>query len=291
MDIIAQQLAKRSKAKLLQLNSRLGSGVKATFPNVKNRIEAIESIQVGNNNASYRIPLSELYQKESMTYRIENAVELQGISFEGNTPTASIKIDTGEGYIQAIPESVLQNKFSKTLKIQADMTTQDLSGILIIKYKQKPLSDMVSEMEANTSINLAKHNLRVSTLLNKSRYKLTSSVIDSFSDASGVDSTWSTGITVVNSQKKVIVNAGSLNGELYTPSERLTIQPRMLLISYVSNIANIKFYASRDDGMNWINLNSDTLMSLSFLPTGKSLKIKATIPAGTELYGLAYSWE
>lgn len=49
------------------------------------------------------------------------------------------------------------------------------------------LYNRVSEVSAHTAINLNKHNLRLTSLLNQSRYKLTDMLIDDFSNDSGID--------------------------------------------------------------------------------------------------------
>lgn len=45
----------------------------------------------------------------------------------------------------------------------------------------------VGEVSAHTAINLNKHNLRVSSLINQARYKLTDMIVDDLEDDSGID--------------------------------------------------------------------------------------------------------
>jgi hypothetical protein len=51
-----------------------------------------------------------------------------------------------------------------------------------------------------------------------------------------------------------------------------------------------KLYVSRDDGVNWKEVQPDTLTSLEDLPEGNKLRVKAVLSNGQELHALSYSW-
>jgi alpha-tubulin suppressor-like RCC1 family protein len=50
------------------------------------------------------------------------------------------------------------------------------------------------------------------------------------------------------------------------------------------------YYVSRDDGITWKEVEPDQLVSLTDLPEGNKIKVKAVLSNGLELHGISYSW-
>lgn len=103
------------------------------------------------------------------------------------------------------------------------------------KDPQVALFNRVSLMESNTAINLNKHNLHVSGLLNKNRYQMTDLITDDFGDDTGIDQTQSTGYAYDATNKKVTIASGETQAEVVTISESLTDVPQMIILSQLSN--------------------------------------------------------
>lgn len=65
------------------------------------------------------------------------------------------------------------------------------------------LFNRVSKVSENTTINLNKHNLRVGSLINHTRYKLSDMVVDDFEDDSGIDYEQSSNIAFDQNKKAI----------------------------------------------------------------------------------------
>lgn len=73
------------------------------------------------------------------------------------------------------------------------------------KDPEVELLNMVSDVSKHTMINLNKHNLRVNSLLNHTRYQLTDMIVDDFQDDSGIDKEKSKNIKhILNSENNFI---------------------------------------------------------------------------------------
>ena len=97
------------------------------------------------------------------------------------------------------------------------------------------LYNRVSEVEANTAINLNKHNLHINSILNKNKYGLTDLVFDDFGDDSGIDYSKSTGHEFDSVGRKVKIASGQTQAEVVTTAEETTAVPRMITVSQAFN--------------------------------------------------------
>jgi F5/8 type C domain len=97
------------------------------------------------------------------------------------------------------------------------------------------LYNRVSEVEANTAINLNKHNLHVNSVLNKNKYGLTDLAFDDFGDDRGIDHSKSTGYEFDSVGRKVKIANGQTQAEVVTTAEDTTVVPRMITVSQAFN--------------------------------------------------------
>ena len=97
------------------------------------------------------------------------------------------------------------------------------------------LYNRVSEVEANTAINLNKHNLHIKSILNKNKYGLTDLVFDDFGDDSGIDHSKSTGYEFDSVGRKVKIADGQTQAEIVTTAEETNVVPRMITVSQAFN--------------------------------------------------------
>jgi len=160
--------------------------------------------------------------------------------------------------------------------------------------KQDPhitLFNRVSDVEANINVNLNKHNLHVNSILNKSRFGLTDLIFDDFEDDSGIDASLSHGYAYDATNKLFTIASGSTIAEIVTIAENVATTPHMMTVSQAfKKPEEPNLYVSRDDGVTWKQVASDTLISLDDLPKGNKIRVKAVLQNGQELHGLSYSW-
>ena len=97
------------------------------------------------------------------------------------------------------------------------------------------LYNRVSEVEANTAINLNKHNLHINSILNKNKYGLTDLAFDDFGDDSGIDHSKSTGYEFDSVGRKVKIASGQTQAEVVTTAEETNVVPRMITVSQAFN--------------------------------------------------------
>jgi hypothetical protein len=97
------------------------------------------------------------------------------------------------------------------------------------------LYNRVSEVEANTAINLNKHNLHINSVLNKDKYGLTDLAFDDFGDDSGIDHSKSTGHQFDSAGRKVKIASGQTQAEVVTTAEETNVVPRMITVSQAFN--------------------------------------------------------
>lgn len=97
------------------------------------------------------------------------------------------------------------------------------------------LYNRVSEVEANTAINLNKHNLHINSILNKNKYGLTDLAFDDFGDDSGIDHSKSMGHQFDEAGRKVKIASGQTRAEVVTTAEETNVVPRMITVSQTFN--------------------------------------------------------
>lgn len=97
------------------------------------------------------------------------------------------------------------------------------------------LKKHVSDLEASTAINLNKHNLRVSSLLNQNKYRLKDMIFDDFADALGIDSTKSSNYVLDAAGKKIKQVNASLNSEVVMVNETVQEVPQKVAVSLTFN--------------------------------------------------------
>jgi hypothetical protein len=93
------------------------------------------------------------------------------------------------------------------------------------------LFNRVGEVEANTTANLNKHNLRMNAVVNKNRYNMSDLAFDDFGDSTGIDAAKSTGHLFDAAGKKVKINTGQTQAEVVTTAEVLTVDPQMVVVA------------------------------------------------------------
>lgn len=98
------------------------------------------------------------------------------------------------------------------------------------------LNKRVSALEANTAVNLNKHNLKVKAITQHDKFKMNELVYDDLADASGIDATKSRGHAHDPQGKKFQVAAGQANAEVVTVAE--PVSANQFAISFVGNGVN-----------------------------------------------------
>lgn len=58
-----------------------------------------------------------------------------------------------------------------------------------------------------------------------------------------------------------------------------------------NNSDNISFYLSRDNGINWVEVNENSLETFSNSPEGQQLKLKVEFSGSDKIYGISVMWE
>ncbi|OXB94734.1 discoidin domain-containing protein [Parageobacillus galactosidasius] len=134
------------------------------------------------------------------------------------------------------------------------------------------LYNRVSEVEANTVINLNKHNLHINSILNKNKYGLTDLAFDDFGDDSGIDYSKSTGHEFDAAGRKVKIANGQTKAEVVTTAEETNVVPRMITVSQAFN--EILTGESQVDLVNGTHTNTEVV-------NGKiQLKLKDVVHGG-----------
>jgi len=93
------------------------------------------------------------------------------------------------------------------------------------------LNNRVSAIEAKISANINKHNLRVSSILNKERYNMTEMIVDDFVDDSGIDKSQSFGYVFDLTARKIAKSPDAEIAEVVTVTEVLDKDPTMIVIA------------------------------------------------------------
>lgn len=62
------------------------------------------------------------------------------------------------------------------------------------------------------------------------------------------------------------------------------------IVFQVLNPMGPRYFVSRDDGATWKEVNADNLTSISDLPAGKNIRVKAVLSEQQDLQALSYSW-
>jgi|GEM_PF-3849306 len=200
------------------------------------------------NNSAYRYYRFYFDQTADTTSSTNNFIvgrtqlyeqgESKPIYTEDDFTTADVTIDTGKGFETLGAGGIISSKFNSKFKVRiAAPAGKNLSiSRLSINYRARPINTRISEMEKMVTTNLNKHNLRVSTLLNARKYRLSDMVIDSFDDDSGIDSTLSSGYTHNASEGKIEVASGSDKATVITNSEISNAVPNLVVLSQVGSI-------------------------------------------------------
>ncbi|MES9780221.1 MULTISPECIES: discoidin domain-containing protein [Bacillus cereus group] len=203
-----------------------------------------------------------------------------------------ISVQTTAGFIDVGNNFEILSKFSKDIQVKVTVLDESYKLHSVeVSYLNRPLSDRISEIEANIHANLNKHNLRISALLDKKRYKLKDMIMDDFGDDAGIDKENSTNLTYDKENHKVKQTDSQTSAVLTTVKEQSDTIPEFILISAMTGEnEGVEFYASRDSGVTWMQLKQNILMKMGHLPKGKGIIIKAILRDGQELHAMSYSW-
>lgn len=135
------------------------------------------------------------------------------------------------------------------------------------------LNKRVSALEANTAVNLNKHNLKVKAITQHDKFKMNELVYDDLADASGIDATKSRGHAHDPQGKKFQVAAGQANAEVVTVAEPVTAN--QFAISFVGNGANYDKVS--------VPLNGGVFNNTELVDGKIQLKVVGNINNGTQL--------
>lgn len=128
------------------------------------------------------------------------------------------------------------------------------------------------------NINLLKTSLQLNTLLTAQRLSWTNMMVDTFQNGDGV--ILGSGLTLTGG---TITGTGTVTS--VTEDADITAVNSVVVVAETAGTVTFEF--SRDDGVNWQPLNTDTLQPLTLGTVKNKLKLRATLTSGT-LYGWAY---
>ncbi|MFE9081918.1 hypothetical protein [Bacillus mobilis] len=304
--------AKNEGTEWVELDSRIGitdwtGGVPKRFSLQNQNAYQYYQLIIHANNGDKALEIGELKMfGPSLTYVerggwISNEMdlgddflELSGIEVVGTGKyKVFTKTNADKGFVEVTGKTINSRHGQKVIvKVQLEkgevLPTVDS---IKINFKNRPLSDRISEIEANIHANLNKHNLRISALLDKKRYKLKDMIMDDFGDDKGIDKEHSTNLTYDKENHKVKQTDAQTSAILTTVKEQADTIPEFILISAMTGEdEGIELYASRDSGVTWMQLKPNVLMKMGHLPTGKEIIIKAILRDGQELHAMSYSW-
>ncbi|MED3626578.1 hypothetical protein P4478_05365 [Bacillus subtilis] len=145
-----------------------------------------------------------------------------------------IETDTGNGYEVLGESQIPSNSFNQFIKVRITLDGTCELDQLVISYSIRTIWDRISDIEKNISINLNKHNLRVSSLLNQSAYKFSDMVFDDFHNEDGIDAEKSVGYLFDSSKKIIKIDPSKDKAEIVLKSEYAN-NPTKLFISMAIN--------------------------------------------------------
>lgn len=151
-------------------------------------------------------------------------------------------------------------------------------------------SARISALEANTHINLNKHNLRVEALMNKGRLNLKESVVDDLEDATGLELASSVNVTHDTANHLVKATNATLDATLLFKKEILSLPATMITTSLVYSGSEKPSIEIKENDGTWTPLKVD---DLNFAKTGKewtSIELRAKLKNDQQLNAIAYSW-
>lgn len=164
----------------------------------------------------------------------DDFLELSGIEIVGTGKyKVFTKTNADKDFVE-VTGKVINSRHGQKLVVKVQLEKGEVLPTvdsIKIKFKNRPLSDRVSEVEANVHTNLNKHNLRVSSLLNKKRYKLKDMIMDDFSDDTGINLEYSVNLTHDADGHKVKQTDAGTFAVLTTVTEKVTSVPEMILVS------------------------------------------------------------
>lgn len=119
------------------------------------------------------------------------------------------------------------------------------------KNPEVELYNRVSDVSAHTMINLNKHNLRVSSLLNQSRYSLSDMIVDDFIDESGIDKSMSVNYLYDGLNNIIKIAEGESQAEIVTVVEEVENIPLQIVVSQATIEQHLKLQLINfEDGMH-----------------------------------------
>ncbi|MFE9081931.1 discoidin domain-containing protein [Bacillus mobilis] len=253
-----------------------------------------------DNSVAYRIyrliilETNGYYEENGYPVNIDELEFYAGNSVPLDLPKDKVKVSvqTTAGFVDVGSNFEILSKFSKDIQVQVTVLDKAYKiSSIEVSYMNRPLSDRVSEVEANVHTNLNKHNLRVSALLDKKRYKLKDMIMDDFGDDTGINLEHSVNLKHDKDGHKVKQTDAGTFAVLTTVTEKATSVPEMILVSALTGEkAGAEFYVSRDSGVTWTPVKLDTLTKVNMQPEGKDVVIKVILRDGQELHAMSYSW-
>ncbi|WDI05108.1 hypothetical protein PUW25_26420 (plasmid) [Paenibacillus urinalis] len=181
-------------------------------------------------------------------------------------------------------ESLQDEVYADEISFTANAITTVTPYIESIKvtYDELTIKGRLEDLERINTINMAKLNFKSNALLAIEKYKLHDLVIDTFDTNTGVDESLTTAVyDTINKEYD-----GS--GIVVMPIETLPAS-RTSLVIIPDGSATVTYAFSLDGGETWVNAGAEQIIDISAM-SGNSLRIKATIPTGASLQGIAYSW-
>jgi hypothetical protein len=167
---------------------------------------------------------------------------------------------------------------SPHVKERIDVLEESVQGVV----------SQADKLIVNDAVNIMKAHAKLNSVAKTMKYKMQNMVFDDLLDLSGIDTTKSSGYT------HDAVNGLISNGTIVTKTEVADSIPQRVILTVEENAAIIKgaYSISRNDGVTWESLAPDTLFyfkdSISSLDS--KMRIKAVLPAGTQLLNYALTW-
>ncbi|MBR3118516.1 MAG: hypothetical protein IKF29_04675 [Oceanobacillus sp.] len=119
------------------------------------------------------------------------------------------------------------------------------------KNPEVKLYNQVSDVSAHTMINLNKHNLRISSLLNQARYSLSDMIVDDFIDDSGIDKSMSVNYLYDSLNNIIKIAEGESQAEIVTVVEEVQTVPSQIVVSQATIEQHLKLQlVNFEEGMH-----------------------------------------
>lgn len=222
------------------------------------------------------------------------------MTLNGGTISFWLTNDGGVTWLPATPGMpvVFDNWDGSDVRLRANLASP--SGVPlppVLRRYTIVTSDLVSASTvdrrlAAREIDFLKLGLEVQVLTGASKHRLSSTVVDTFNDIVGIDTSRSTGHQFNGANKSMRAAVPAAGATIVSTPDVVGSTPvRIFFVAEDQlNSGSITYYVSRDDGATWSEISSGALLDVSGQPSGSSVRAKAIISGDAEILGWGWGW-